>query len=1089
MVRLSLCGVMLAGFLLVSVVPFQGAGASEQWWNTAWSFRQEVCIPFDTSLPLAAYQPIDTTLVFSSPCWAVDEQHHSVRIICQVGEKNLELESQLYDLVYSDATHVSSANLVFLIPPQADGSERYFVYYDETDTAQTTYPDHVSVEDASYFYEPFPGYPIHSQFFKISQEGYVQYAVTREGDLLTYRSSQYVTKAVNDTIDILPKNTDAGASFDFQYYYGDRMSEFSSTNQQLVSDEVLCDGTLMVSCKVVSRSTDSALQTTAVYKYYYSPSAQKRLYAHVVHEVLEECLVFPETSTDGTYAMLRCGGIHSSSIEDLNFGRMYPFIHAFSEHGSIDEYRVNMNPEFNPDDPVLRLIQTTDDVDGGDQAWMCFDKGTSGPVHALVLGSTSVLRQGDDERDGVQLKAFESNYPNLPGLDYVVATLQFTRNSYEKDTRVHDTVIPKGFVAEFDAEFFSSASGGYPVVEQEAAVFQSLVPLKPSVSDDHPSNGGEQDVERYSLTVSVHSAPSVPFGSLLSVLTGREIPYLNIEVYTREGVLLCSGTASRLSLKDVPTSGESSFREYVKMVLQLFDFRNVSVFKKIQFDNLEQGSFVVKVFLENVWWTQPRFIGYACVEVSEDTSVHIGCRPQGFCRVSVVDQEGQGISGAEVQLLDEGMVIAHNTTDDDGAVRLSAPCNLRQRYQLRVLYKGFEVRNESIRFGYGRRVVPLRATVDLSRYDWRLTLRDVWGLPVEVALSPRLSSREMSMPVVLPASQQSNDYVFTDLLSATYQLSIHYKSFSVEQDVNIPSSDGVVEFPAVFPVSLRVFDSRGLVVHGAGIEVSRGGKTLETTSSSDGVMVELPPGVYQVTVLDEGDVVARQRMTVSSERSLEMITTQEPLFPLVVLILAGCLLLLGGLLSVRQKTVSFFLVTLVLGGMMVAVVSPWWVLQGTSSGVQTSSVLYLLPLDLLTKTTAGEVLSGARGFIPDVFCSVVYGIGALSIGAGVLIVGSLLAQRRQKRRGQLASLGVAVVLLVGSLALFVVAMSAFTQVGVGSLSGEGTLTVSIPGEEVSEQVLCHWGPGIGCWIYTFSGVVLVLILCSSFFMKKGKNTV
>jgi hypothetical protein len=155
-VRVSL----LIGVLLFCLIPLQVTAAQDQWWNDGWSFRQEILIPFDTGSDVAMYQPIDTTIVFTNPCWAKKETEHSVRVVCQWNDKDVELESQIYGLVQTDESHISSCNLVFLIPPEADGTERYFVYYDDAETTVPEYPYHVSIQDSSYFYEPIPGYPL-----------------------------------------------------------------------------------------------------------------------------------------------------------------------------------------------------------------------------------------------------------------------------------------------------------------------------------------------------------------------------------------------------------------------------------------------------------------------------------------------------------------------------------------------------------------------------------------------------------------------------------------------------------------------------------------------------------------------------------------------------------------------------------------------------------------------------------------------------------------------------------------------------------------------------------------------------------------
>jgi hypothetical protein len=1022
--------------------------------------------------------------VFDHPCWALDEQQHSVRVVYQWNEDVQELESQIYDLTYSDESHISSCNLVFLIPENADGTEQYYVYYNDEETSAPGYPDHVSLEDSYYFYEPIPGYPLESHFYKITQDGSIVYAVAQEGEFLWYTTSQCVTKLMEGTTEMMPKKGEAIASFDFCYYYNDPMSAYYSTSQQLISKEILCDGTLMVSCSIVSQSTDQTLETTAVYKYYYCPTSYKRVQTHVTHKALKDCTIYPETNTDGSYASLQCGGIHSKSIPDLNFGELYPYLHVATEHDAVEQYRVDLNPEYIQEDPVVHLISTTDDVDVGTSGWASFDEGTTGRVHALIFGSTSVLNAGDDERDGVQLKAYESDYPHLPGLENDVAAFQFTRNSYETSDSQTDLVIPAGFVAEYDAEFFSSLTGGYPLVEKEAAFFQSLVSIKPSSETD--SSAEKNETEKYALTVFVHRASSIPLGSELAVLTGYDFPYITVELYQKEG-FVCSGTAVRLPLRSQSGSEDATFRERLIAAIRIFDVHNLTVFKKIRFEELESGRYLIKVFKENPLRRGDRqYIGYTIVDLTQDTETRVSCTLQGSCLVSVIDQQGNGVSGAQVLFTNNDMIIAENTTDDKGFALLTAPCGLREQYQLTIRYDGFVVDDESIRFGYGRTLFPLKKSLELSQYDWSLKLVDTWGLPPEIEVTPRLTSKEMETPAMIHAEQHGDDtYQFTRLVSATYQLQIQYKSFLVEKEIQIPADKSLFVMPAEFPITLHVLDARGIEITDATIQFERGGKTMETTSNSSGTVVLLPPGIYQVTILSNGNVIGQRPLNVIGERSVDFITIQEPMFPLIIIITMLILVLIALAGSIVKKEPMYFLTILTIGLIVVALIFPWWILSGSSSEIQTSSTMFLSPLELVTTTKTSQVIAGELSYFPDLFITVMFLIPALTALGCFLILISLVSNRINKKRVSILLLISALFLFIGSLVMFSVAMSTFAEVGVGSFLGEGTLTFSIPGDETVSPVFCHWGPGSGFYMYGLSIAILFSTLLIT--LKKRKQ--
>lgn len=1077
----------LIGIFLFCLLPLQLSTGQDDWWNEDWSNRSELALGHITRNSSAASQPIDIPLRFEYPCWAVNETTHSLRIICQDKDEPEELESQIYDLVHSDETHIVSCNLVFLIPPQVDGTERYFVYYDESPTSSPDYPDHVSIEASSYYYEPIPGYPLESYFYQITQHGSIRYVVAKEGKFLWYTTSQCVTKLKEGSTEVAPKNGEAIASFEFVYYYAKELSEYSSTSQELIATEILCDGNLMVCFKIISRSTDGNLQTTAVYKYFYNPTSVDRIQVHVVHEALKECQVYEGTNTDGSYASLQCVGIRSASIPDLNFGKIYPFFHFPSDQGTIEEYDVDMFPESTQKSPALWLLQTSDDIDMGKDAWVCFDDGTAGSVHAIVFGSTSVVKSGEDERDGIQLKAYESNYPHFPGLDYILAAVECDRNAYEKDSSVKDTVIPEGFIAEFDAEFLSSPTGGISLVEDEARIFQALVPLKPSISIDE-SSADDSSAERYSLTVLVHAAPSFPFGSVFSAVTGRRFPYVTVEVY-HDTTKVCGGTASRVPIQSPVSLEGSRLKDALVSGIRMIDFRNLSLFKRCSFEQLEAGRYVVKVFKENPrLGSQRRFIGCMVVDLTKDSSVRLVCQPQGSCVVSLVDQQGHRVRDAQVMLLRDGSVVAENRTNTDGVALLSAPCNWKEPYQLLIHYQGFEVANESIRLRYRRIVVPFKKTIELEQYDWAFTLIDSWGLSPEIDVIPRLTSTTMRTPTVLFPNQTSSDsYRFTNLIPATYVLQIQYKSFIVEKEIHIPSSDQSIEFPAVYPVSFHAYDSRGIELNDVNIQLSRKGKTQEIQKDVSVVPVSLPPGTYEVQVFFQGTVIGKRAIKVLSERSVDLITNQEPIYPLIVVVLAVVLAVACVLASLLKRVPEYGFFGFIISFFVISLVFPWWMLHAVSSDVDFTSTLFLLPNALITRATTSQVVAGELTLLPETFALVMMLI-VLLIGVIIfLCFFVIILHWRRKTKGRSILIACSLLLCLFVVGLFIGAMSAFTEIGVGSISGQGTLDVFIPGDETWRSLQCQWGPGPGFWLLIFSVLLVVCTLVFQLYQKMKKK--
>ena len=49
-------------------------------WNSEWSYRQEIQLPISTNNSHAKYQPIDIQITFDNPCWTKNENETSIII-------------------------------------------------------------------------------------------------------------------------------------------------------------------------------------------------------------------------------------------------------------------------------------------------------------------------------------------------------------------------------------------------------------------------------------------------------------------------------------------------------------------------------------------------------------------------------------------------------------------------------------------------------------------------------------------------------------------------------------------------------------------------------------------------------------------------------------------------------------------------------------------------------------------------------------------------------------------------------------------------------------------------------------------------
>ena len=1040
-------------------------------------FKQELEIPIDTGREEAKYQPVDLHVEFTHPCWARNETHSSVRVCYDDGTGLNELESQIYDLEFADETHIKSCNLVFLIPGEANGEEKYYVLYDSSETPPANYPDHVSVEDTHYFYEPISGQKMDFDYYKITQDGYVIYGVCQKGVLLGEGVSHTIIKLKPNSTEFESKNADQFASFAMSYAVDGPLQYTGTPRAETVSKNILVDGNLMVRVRIESVSPEDDMKTNGVYTYYYSPSPSvKRIVAHVNHEILKDIKVKGDEERDGTYAGLSTFKSRSATIDDMNVGNILPYLHIYGEDDSIKEYTIPTNPESHQPEWIL---STADDIDLGSKAWLCIDDPSTGKIHALVFQSNTGLLEGEEE--GIQVKASVKQVVKLPGLEADTGNLYASRNSYEKNGE-HNLVIPKGTNVSFDAEFVTFENKGYQAVDKESEMFQSLTKERP-LSKGNVS--AEEKKQRFSLTTYVHFAPSFPLGSLLSAAVGKNFSYLYAELY-KQGNVVSSGSISKL-----PLSGNMELNlknttlvEKIKTVLGLFDWRNFSFFKKIRFPNLEKGEYLVKIYKENpLFGKERKFIGFGVVDLKENETLHVFCRPEGSLEYNILDQNGRGIKGVKTFLIYNDVTVAEGLTDDNGSVVVKVPCSPFHPYTLRVLYTGFLVDEKEVRIRLKHHFKPLMEASSLSLYKLVLRVKDSWGLTPAVDLNPLLKSSKMFEPTSISAEKKSyGEYLFKGLYPSEYTVNLGYKSFVIKRNVTV-NEDEVLEivFPAEFNVDFELMNSYGLSLGDGKVILSRDGKNIEGETQNGEATFSVPPGLYNLKVVSDGKEVAKQTVDVKGNKGISIVTSKESIVHETVFYIGVILAAAAILFILWKRKLGIGVKLLTLAFILVAMVSPWWILTGDNGTVETTTKTLLYPSEMVTLTSSSSVSGGEVAAVPDVFTTVLGLLLLLLIVASTLILLTLFLQNR--RRFSTISSVVAIALLIVTVVLFFYAMSQVTNIGVGSFSGNGDLDVTLPGEEGTVVLSCSWGPGVG--FYLSIAAVLSLICLQLYKRKTG----
>ena len=1072
-------------FIILLFFPTYQIQAKSSDWDQNWSYSKEIILPIDTSIEEARYQPVDFHYEFDHPCWAINENEHSIRICCWDGGIWHELESQIYQLETIDDETISSCNIVFLVPEFADGSEEYYLYYDDSETSSPNYPDHINYEESFFRYEPISGYPLESDYYKVIDDNCIKYAISFNGQFMGYNICQHIMKMKNGVTEVIPNNIELFAAFDFKYTYETSLFGYSSTSQKVLSKEVLTDGNLMLEVCIVSTSKYNDLKTTATYKYYHNPSLNARIHAHVKHETLEEITPtadLPASNTDGVFASLQAGGVTSRSIEDLNIGQILPFLHYYNEFGTISEYDVDIDPEYNPDHPDIRIIGYKDDVDLGSYPWISFDEGKTGFAHSVIFDSNQVLVSGSDERDGLQINAFEVDYPHLPGLENNVATIQIGRNSYEPGGS-HDLLIPSDFVVEFDAEFFTTEKDGYPIIETESSIFQDLVSIKPQSTEG--INDDVEELVKHDLSVIIHNAFSFPFGSSLSVALGLNLSYVNVELY-KDNEYIYSENAVKLPLNALEEMEDPSLMDKIRSSLGIFDLRNISFFKKAMFSRINEGKYVVKVLKENQFLKgDKQFIGYAIVDLQSDEKIHVFCRPEASILVSVVDQHNNEIENVEVTLQKEDTIISSGLTDEKGQVIIKAPVNA-DAYDLIIYYQGLEVYQNSMKLGFLQHFIQPSETVEINLHSLHVHVVDTWGDPPEIQLNPTLLDESESFKM----SGEELDFgeiLFKDIIPGSYQLTLSFKSFTVTENVDIDGDKSLdLEFPATYDVDLKIINARGEVEKDSQMIISRNDDEISIDTIDSSAFLSVPPGEYQVKVYQDDDLVSERTIGVYGAQKYDLVTTNQPAYVLIVIILSVLSILASLIVFGYKKQIRLLVVTIGIILIILSLFLSWWGIQGSTEHLETSTNLYLIPGNMITITSTEQTIAGELSYLPPIVLTAITGMIALAIVGCVMIAANIYFGKKGMRRLDRISIILGSLSILGPWLIFLVAINELSNITIGGIFGSGLLDVGVAGETQIYSVSSFWGPAHGFYIYAI-GLVLIFSAFVSTMNQKRKE--
>ncbi len=1136
------------------------------WWDESYSFREEIKLPIVTNSEQAKYQPIDISLNFKDVCWAKNEKTNSVRVLCWIDNSWNELESQVYNLTFNEEGYLKRCNIVFLIPVFADGSERYFIYYDDEIKESANYVDHVDISDEYIYQEVIPGYSAESNFYQINEDGKVVYAVVQEGQFLGTKTSQQIIKLKPESSRFLPKNGRQMISLEFKYWYVQDKTYLISSGEKLFSKKILVDGNLMVKFGIISRSNDDRIQTTCYYKYYYSPIDNKRIYTHVKNDIIKYPM--PESKEITlNFVTSQLGGLKSTTLKDLNYGGNVPkYLHVYSEEERVLKYNINQYPESRRWNAV---IPARSDCDIGSESWISFDNGETGESHGLIFDSTDIIKSGKNERQGLQLTQYESKIIQLPGLDSRLIYTSLSRNSYESNSQ-EDNEIPKDFVVEFNLDFFSSEEDGYNSVRKEAEIFRDIIKYQPVSTEDIEPD--EENIEYFNLTTIIHKAPAFPLGSLFSALTGKNLPYISVELYNAEK-FLSSVIGRRIQFDEMPNFEDKKAIEKIKTALDFFDFKNSSLFKKAYFKEIPAGNYIVKVYRENsLLKHDKKIIGLKLVELNSDEKINIFCGLETFIDINVLNREGEGLKNVSAKLFKDDFLINEIKTDGDGKGKFFIPFKMGDKYNIKLFYKGFLLKDENVQLKYFDLINPQKTVYNADTNDFQVKILTSDGKTPEFETKIELISENMVYNTLIKPDEYKNGiYYFKNLITGTYNLSIHFKNFDIKEKIDIPEKssfnvnlvdlklnffddlnlsmdaaldvtlkdnllDGNFLFPSnktaknvylfkniypsnydlkiryntydlvknvdltknksldieiVFPVvlnqSFTILDNRGNPLKDAKLVFEREKIKITKNTNNDGlVQVSLPPGSYNLSIFKDNKLIGKRCLSLIHDESLVMVTTQ-PSFAIDLFIIS--LILVGIILSIyfikkRNLIVFFKIMAIVIA--IIAILMPWWALNGTSSNFDHETKMFLVPTEMVSLTSDTDVLIGETSTLDKEFSSVIELIPLIIIVGCTAMILSIILQKKHKFLSSLSLISGLGTFII-SFSIFYIAMSQLAYLCVGSFSGSGNIEFFIPGHSKYVSLSSSWGPSLGFYLILLSIILTIITIIYSLKIGYFKN--
>jgi hypothetical protein len=317
-------------------------------------------------------------------------------------------------------------------------------------------------------------------------------------------------------------------------------------------------------------------------------------------------------------------------------------------------------------------------------------------------------------------------------------------------------------------------------------------------------------------------------------------------------------------------------------------------------------------------------------------------------------------------------------------------------------------------------------------------------------------------------------YWINNIPEGSYQLSFGFKSFQVYDTLDI-KDDTLVSYtlPAIYNLTISAYNIYGMIDEEGIIRITRGPIVEDSNIESVNSTVYLPPAQYVVEIVEDQDTIARLPVNIRSDKTIEIITNRGSFMHMALWISVSLVTLVVALFFVIRKRYESAVYCVIIGLLISSLAFPWWSLNGSNDEMETQTNLMLMPGTIVAYTNTDEFYAGELQIVPDEV-PLALTIFTLSLLASSLLIGIGIALQRRfaivAKYLLLASVVISGIVLV----VFLYLLSQLTVLGVGSIVGEDTLSISVPGQQAYAQVVCFWGPSIGFFL-AVSAVVLLLV--------------